>query len=411
MRILVEAYSCEPDAASEAGLGWHYPIEFARLGHDVTVVTRPSMRARIEASLNTVPIPRLRFVYVGESQWPLRVGWTVGSAIRYVLWLWRSSQAALRLDRETPFDLLHHASYGSLLGGTFLWRVGRPLAFGPVGGGQTAPKAFLHYFGRWRRSEVLRTIVIRRLWPLAWHARRAARDAIVVMTTTPETEALARRMGARRVVTVRDVGIPSGFGPADMPEREDRDVMRLLWLGRFMPRKGLPLAVEALEKLPGDARVILEVLGEGMNPENEAETQGFLRNHNRLGRLVVHGRVPYAEIGEVYHRADAFIFTGLRDSGGGGILEAMAYGLPVICLDHQGAAELVGDDAGIRVPVTTPEETVDDLATAIFSLADSPELRRRLGEAAFARAKEFTWDRKAMQVLSAAGLGSVPERS
>ena len=406
VRILVEAYACQPDAASEPGLGWHYPLEFARLGHDVTVITRLSMRERIEGAVSNAPISGLRFVFVEESRWPLLFGWTVGSAIQYMSWLWKASQAARRLNRKTPLDLLHHASYGSLLGGSFLWRVGPPLAFGPVGGGQTAPKAFLRYFGPWRRSEVLRTLVVRRLWPLMWHARRAARDATVVMTTTPETQKLAWRMGAQNVVTVQDVGIASGFAPTDMPQRKDREGMRLLWLGRFMPKKGLPLAVEALERLPSDTRVVLEVLGEGANAQNDVETRNYLGDHACHGRLEVRGRVPYEEIGDAYRRADAFIFTGLRDSGGGAVLEAMAYGLPVICLDHQGAAELVGHEAGIRVPVTTPEETIDGLASAILRLADSPTLRRQLGEAAYARAKNYTWDRKAMQVLAAAGMGS-----
>lgn len=315
MRILVEAYACQPNAASEPGLGWHYPVEFARLGHDVTVITRLSMQERIESAVSSAPISRLRFVFVEESRWPLLFGWTVGSAIQYVSWLWKASQAARRLNRETPFDLLHHASYGSLLGGSFLWRVGPPFALGPVGGGQTAPNAFLRYFGQWRRSEVLRTLVVRRLWPLIWHARRAASDATVVMTTTPETEELAWRMGAQRVVTVPDVGIASGFAPTDMPQREDREELRLLWLGRFMPRKGLPLAVEALERLPSDARVVLEVLGEGANAQNDVETRDYLGDHACLGRLVLCGRVPYEAIGEAYRRADAFIFTGLRDSG------------------------------------------------------------------------------------------------
>jgi glycosyltransferase involved in cell wall biosynthesis len=403
MRILVEAYACEPEAASEAGLGWHYPEEFARLGHDVTVITRLSMRERIEHAARSAPLPGLRFEFVDEPHWPLRFGWTVGSATQYVAWLWKASQAALRLDRNLPFDLLHHASYGSLLGGSFLWRVGRPVALGPVGGGQTAPKAFLSYFGRWKSSEVLRTLVVRRLWPLVWHARRAVSNAAVVLTTTPETTQLARRMGARCVVPMPNAGIAGSFAPTDMPRREDREELRVLWLGRFMPRKGLPLAVQALERLPSEAGVVLEVLGEGANAQNAAETRKYLSDHARPGRLVVHGPVPYEEIGEAFRRADAFIFTGLRDSGGGGVLQAMAYGLPVICLDHQGVVELVGHQAGIRVPVTTPGETVDGLAAAMLSLADSPSLRLELGRAGFARAKEHTWERKARQVLDAAG--------
>ena len=55
------------------------------------------------------------------------------------------------------------------------------------------------------------------------------------------------------------------------------------------------------------------------------------------------------------------------------VLEGLAAGLPVLCLDHQGMADLVTEDCGIKVPVTTPGEVAIRLSETIQALANSPD--------------------------------------
>ena len=400
MRILVEAYACRPNASSEGGLGWAYPTRYARLGHDVTLVTEASAREMVTAELASEPDLDLDCFFVDRRGWPLRLGWTVGSALQYVLWLLDASSLAKRLDAQARFDLLHHASYGSLLGGTFLWRLQRQVVFGPVGGGQVAPPAFLSEFGRWRRSERLRTLVVRRLWPLVWHARMACRRS-TVLATNEETARLAQKMGATSVVRFKDVGISEDFAPAEFPERDHRSPVRVLWVGRFLERKGLNLAVQAMARVPATSSATLQILGAGYNVANQADVGRYLSEASASGlRLEVLEPVPYEEIGRIYAGADILLFTSLRDSGGSAVLEAMAYGLPVVCLDHQGAGELVGD-AGIRVPVSTPGATASALAVAITALCADPARRTALGRTGWQRARDFTWTQKALDLLAA----------
>ena len=68
----------------------------------------------------------------------------------------------------------------------------------------------------------------------------------------------------------------------------------------------------------------------------------------------------------------------------------MAHGLPVITLRHHGAADLVPDEAGIKVQVTSPAETRQSIAAAIARLAASADLRATMGAAGHRRAQEFT---------------------
>jgi len=395
MRILISAYACEPGSGSEGGYGWNYPSELARRGNQVHTVVPERWREGVEREIARAPHDRLTFHFVAEREWPLRLGWTLGSALRYFLWQWDAAQAALRLDALHDFEVVHHVSYGTLLGGSFMWRLGKPFVFGPTGGGQVAPSAFLTYFGTFSRSEAVRTMVTKHLWRLDWPAIRAARSARVVLASNRETALLAGRMGAQRVESMLDVYLPDHIVPSTPTARAPRESVRLLWVGRLLARKGQQLTVEALDLVPGTVAVELDIVGDG---PVEADFRGWLGDTRRVHPVKLRGRIPWSDVHRAYDDADVFIFTSLRDTVGIQLLEAMAHALPVITLDHQGAAELVPDDAGIKVPVTSPSETRRGVADAILRLAASPELRATLGDAAHRRALEFTLSKRISDV-------------
>jgi glycosyltransferase involved in cell wall biosynthesis len=73
----------------------------------------------------------------------------------------------------------------------------------------------------------------------------------------------------------------------------------------------------------------------------------------------------------------------------------MGAGRPVICLDLGGPAFHVTDETGIKVPATSPQQAVSDLADAMLRLVHDPALRFRLGQAGRRRvAAQFDWDQK-----------------
>jgi len=395
VKILISAYACEPGAGSEGGYGWNYASELAKRGHEVHAIVPAQWSEGVGRELACAPIDNLAFHFVREREWPMRLGWTFGSALRYFLWQWDASKTALKLDATHDFEVIHHVSYGTLLGGSFMWRLGKPFVFGPVGGGQTAPPAFLSYFGSFRRSEALRAVLTKYLWHLDWPAIKAARSAHVVLAANRETAILAGRMGARRVESMFDVYLPDYVVPPTPTMRMSREPVRLLWVGRLLARKGQRLTVEALNLVPASVPVELEIVGDG---PVETEFRDWLADTNLVHPVKLRGRIPWSEVHRAYDSADVFIFTSLRDTVGIQLLEAMAHALPVITLDHQGAADLVPDEAGIKVPVTSPSETRQAIATAIGKLAASADLRVAMGAAGHRRALAFTLSRRIQDI-------------
>ena len=94
-------------------------------------------------------------------------------------------------------------------------------------------------------------------------------------------------------------------------------------------------------------------------------------------------------------KSDVFILPTLRDGPLITFLEVMSLGVPIICADIPGQAEIVSDDCGLRVQPGGPEQMVQDLASALKKLAEDKELRLRMGRAARERVRKmFDWNTK-----------------
>ena len=91
------------------------------------------------------------------------------------------------------------------------------------------------------------------------------------------------------------------------------------------------------------------------------------------------------DVPDLLAAADVFVLSSRSEGAPFSILEAMAAGLPVVATDVGGVGELVADgETGLLVPAGDPAR----LAEALRSLLADAALRRRLGAAGLARARE-----------------------
>ncbi|GGF01610.1 glycosyltransferase family 4 protein [Hymenobacter cavernae] len=404
MNILTSAYACDPTRGGEEGFGFSWAWNTAQQGHTVRCLTRPVGRANIEAHLaNQEPngaAGRLQFEYVAVPKWvDFLARWQFGIYLHYMVWQYLAWRTARRLEQSTPFDLVHHATYGSLQMTSWLWRLGKPMIFGPVGGGQHAPKAFQAYLPNWYKTEIPRTFISWLLVTFDPNVRQNLRHASMVLTTNQETAALARKLGARRVELFLDSGLPDSFIPDQFPVRQPAPELRLLWLGRLISRKALPLVLAALAQVDPRVRFHLTIVGDGpMMPL----LPGLLQQYGLEGKVTTLGTLPWSEVRQAYLTHDAFMFTSLRDSFAAQFLEAMATGLPIITLNHQGARDFIPAGAGLKVPVTTPEETIAALARAVEHFYDNPAARENMGRAGYAFALTQVWPKRVSRLLQLA---------
>ena len=397
--ILISAYACLPDHGSEEGNGWYYASLVSQQGYRVWCFTRTNGEASIKRKLAKCYYPNLNFVYVAVPGWVDRTYYRglFGMYFHYLYWQWAAMREAKRLDKQTPFDLIHHVSYTSLQLGSFLYKLKRPFIYGPVGGGQQAPAAMRQYFkGHWRREQ-LRAFVSKLLLRFNPGCYQSVRQASYVLAWNEDTWQMIRSLGRTQRVEKAFGGVGQRFIPLKPLQRPPHRVLQLVWVDRLMPRKALALALHGLSKVAAQVPVHLTIVGDGEMAEYLPE---YLTTYQLHERVTWVGKVSYEQVKTYYQQADVFLLTRLRDTGPAQLMEAMGYSLPVVTLDLHGQAELVNATTGIRVPVTEPEAVATGLGQAIEWLYYHEAERQEMGLNAFHFAQQQRWEYKVGRLVA-----------
>ncbi|MEM7761805.1 MAG: glycosyltransferase [Cyanobacteria bacterium P01_A01_bin.40] len=400
MKVLISAYSCKPNSGSEEGNGWNWGWHLAELGHQVWVLTLIDNQETIEAELARQPLPDLHFVYIAIPQWIKRyLGDSIGDfgwQSDYLGWQQRAYKIAQQLDREQKFDIIHHVTWASITGGSRLWRLNKPFVFGPVGGGQVTPPLFKKYFlpYQWRK-EAIRSLIFKKLAQFNLFSRQTVSQADLVLATNRETYNLAQQLGANRIEFSAVIGLAHDYLPQQLPTRSNSKELRLLWVGSPIPTKGCPLALESLSKVSSLIPWKITIVGFS---NSNFELMRLIKELGIETQVDCKGRISWSELKQEYLKSDVFLFTSLRNSLGSQLFEAMACGLPIITLNHQGARDFVPDNAGIKVSVTNPTETVKSLSQAVEYMYQKPRERTEMGRNGYEFAKTQTWTHKALKM-------------
>lgn len=391
MNILMSAFACEPNRGSEEGNGWYTAVQAAR-SHEVWVLTRAKQREAIERHLQNHPEDHLHFIFVDLPRFISR--WQQGKhhmRLYYVLWQVLILPIAYAAVRRHQIDVIHHVTTNTIDVPGFLWLLRRPFVWGPVGGGQLPPTTLRAYYGRGWRKEQLRKI---RKWSLHFDpiVRLAIKRAAYILAANADTEQKLRKLGARHVARMVDVGV--NLSPdQDAASTQSDDTFSIVWVGLLEPRKAPILALDVLRQLLEqgvDAQ--LWMIGDG---PLRGEVEHAASSYGIEQKLHLAGRVPHPVMRELYAEGDVFLFTSLQDTSGTVVLEAMAAYLPVVALNHQGSAEMVTEETGILVSIESKVQVVRDLAAAIATLKQDPIRRRTMGHAARNRVENvYSWDRR-----------------
>ncbi len=394
LRILVSAYACEPGKGSEPGVGWNHVKPAARF-HDVWIMTRSNNRAMIEEALAAEPMPNVHWIYFDLPRWASF--WKKGQRgvrLYYSLWQFVAYWKARKLHRDVGFDLVHHVTIVNYWLPTFLPFLSIPFVWGPLGGGESTPRNFRSSFSLYGRvNEALRGFV-RALCELSPLVRAAARRAAIVFATTPETAVRLKALGCKDVRVLPEGALSEQeiLRLRAVPPSAGRP-FRVVSVGRLIHWKGFELGLRAFARFQArvpDAEYWL--IGDG------SERQRLERLAIELGvekSVVFWGNVTRNRVFEKMAECDALLFPSFHDTGGSVILEAMAAGRPVICLDLGGPALRVTDSTGIKVAAINPEQTITDLTAALLRLEGDPTHRAQLAQAGRVRVEqEFNSERR-----------------
>lgn len=218
-------------------------------------------------------------------------------------------------------------------------------------------------------------------WQLRLFGKPAMKRTDALLCATRFCETVVRGHGINRDdIQVFSAGFDGEAIPR-FPLRETGAVKKILFVGRMIPEKNLPLLLKVMSILR-DRGYELHIVGDGERLEEYKMHAGEL---SVLKNTRFYGRVSNARVGELLSESDVFVLPSRREPFGVVALEAAMAGVPVVASSVMGLPEALGNgDYGMLIGGEDPKEWADAIARA----CEDRELRSRF-YANSARARNF----------------------
>jgi len=159
----------------------------------------------------------------------------------------------------------------------------------------------------------------------------------------------------------------------------------ILTVGALQDRKNTQRLIGAFESVPTPWKLILAGSPDGFGAAGILER---IARSPACARMEVTGYVSPDQLTSLYQRAAIFAFPSLDEGFGIPVLEAMAFGVPVLTSNRSALPEVAGDAAFLVDPLRT-----DDIAEGLHRLIQQADLRADLARRGLLRAAEFPWSR------------------
>jgi glycosyltransferase involved in cell wall biosynthesis len=291
---------------------------------------------------------------------------------------------------------------------TWAGNLGKPLVVGPLIAAETPPSEFKPFLQRpvsssaqprWHPAR-LAARFCRIAVGRAGAAQNHLRHAQCILTGTGAALRGVPEPWRSKCRSLTYAGVEHDvYLPPD--PRSDNAAVRLLFVGRLVPYKGLELLLRALAIAAKQHSFHLDIIGTAdqvykdfllrlseqlgfvtaPEPDSRSTEHGTRNTNNRSTVLFLPPR-PRDQLIQLYQRADIFCFPTICDTYGIALLEAMSCGCAALVSDVAGAGEIVNGTNGLKVPLRAPEQYIAEYAQKLIELARNRQLRHELGDAA-----------------------------
>ena len=189
---------------------------------------------------------------------------------------------------------------------------------------------------------------------------------------------------------------PSKISTADKTEfKRKPDELTIMFMGRLHPIKGLDILSEAfgqLSKSRANVRLVIAGPDEG---GYQAEIETLLRKVGALHNTLFTGWIDGDTKATALESADVFVLPSYSEGFSMSVLEAMAYGLPVIISKQCDFPEVEEAEAGVII-----NTDADSLTDSLNRLLDNPQRRKEMGARGRKLVQErYNWDNIATQLI------------
>jgi len=418
LRVLISSPSFSPFQGSECAVGWNIVSRLA-LYHDVTVLCsegsliypHPSdcREAYCKYINDNGEIAGLKVVFVKQPRTALLCAiiyqklfkitkgfaWQILFYKALDAWHKEAFSVAQNIGFD-KFDVTHQLTPVSFINPGYLWQSDLPFYWGPVGGMFKVPLKFAISQGiNSFLFELMRNVNFE-IKSSSRLFKSVVRKSEQIWTISSQDLSVVRHIDCNKGVPLLESAAPEvikGF----LRNFDGTRPLEIMWSGQHEPRKALPLLLYAMSKLSDIGKVYLSVLGTGPKTKNWKNLAESLS----LNNINWYGRLSYEDAIQTMKNADVFVHTSFREATSLVLLEAMGWGLPVVCHDTCGMALAVDDTCGIKIPFLNPQESINGFYNGINKLLNDPQLVMKYSKGSLSRSLELSWDIKVKTIANA----------
>jgi glycosyltransferase involved in cell wall biosynthesis len=390
-KILVSAYACEPLKGSEQAVGWNWVLQMAK-SNEIYVITRANNQQVIEENLPKDVADNVAFYYYDAPVFIKKLK-KKDKGLYFYNFVWNIGLLPLakRIIREYQVDYTMHLTFGNIWMPTFLPLLKVPFIWGPIGGGEGIPVSFIKTMPFKQRIVQGLRYLLKATTILNPFIFLSSFKSVAILARTQNTVDIIPFCFRSKVRLILETAIEE-YVFAYKKRKNDTNTVQMIISARLIAIKNIPTAIKSLKYIPADKKYHLTIIGTGLE-KNTIEEE--IQKNNCGDKVTIIPFMPRQEALKVIEESDIFLFPSLKEGGSWALMEAMAIGLPVICLNWTGMAISTDDTCAILLPVTNPEQMPKDMAAAICKLIDNPKLREQMGNAGRERIKTvFNWESK-----------------
>lgn len=169
----------------------------------------------------------------------------------------------------------------------------------------------------------------------------------------------------------------------------------ILYVGTIEPRKNIDGIIRCYARLRGTLSELPQLVIAGGWGWKYEKIKELVRELNIEEQIIFTGYVGEDDLAVLYKNAGLLFYPSFYEGFGLPPLEAMCYGIPVICSNTSSLPEVVGD-AAIKVD----PYGLDEMYNALFKMCTDKALRQNFAKRALERSKQFSWEKAARETLA-----------
>ncbi|SIS64661.1 glycosyltransferase family 4 protein [Chryseobacterium gambrini] len=393
--ILATCYAINPYKGSEDAMGWNFVYQIARF-RKVFVVTRKNNKTHIEKYMKENPDPlyqNMNFLYFDLPYW-MRFWKKGGRGALLYYYLWQRGIVSFVKKQKVDFDIAHNVNFHNDWTPSFLWKLKKPLVWGPVGHHPLIPKQYLKdYSQKYFLKDRLTWMVKNFFWKLSPSLKK---------TVQHSNHIWCMNSGVPEKLKVKkdQYSLYPSVASEDFYQKDEVAVksdFAVISVGRFVPLKGFDLTIRSFIQFISalseeeKAKCKLILVGTG---EQKQFYKDLIQQNNADNYIEIIEWIDRRELMKMYEKASVFLFPS-HEGAGMVVPEALSFGLPVVCLQNEGPGEFITEKCGFTVPQQEYDQTVTELSDALMKLFSDKDLQHKMSiEARKHYLDRFSWEKR-----------------